>query len=145
MQRLKHFLSIIIVLGSLFTVVSCGNDDASPSESERITTLLTSGVWKIQSLTVDGATHDELFPNLTLTFTKGTLTTANGNGVWPASATWTFNDQAATSFKRADGVDVSITEISETQMVLSLTWNKTTLKAGKENSLSGLNVFTFGK
>jgi hypothetical protein len=141
-------LRLVLLLGVaalLATLSSCKGDDPSVTEAQKITNLLTGSPWKIQSVTVDNVAHDELYPNLSVTFTSTGFTATNGLLVWPTTGTWTFTDKTATTFSRNDGVEVTINEISDTRLVLSLTWTKTTLGGGRANSLSGKNVFTLTK
>lgn len=124
-----------------------GDDDPKPveSEKEKVTKLLTTSAWKIQNTTVGGVVHNELFQNFSISFSATGFSTTNGDPVWPSSGAWSFTDDTANAFTRSDGIVVTIEEVNESALVLSLTWTKTTLGGGKENSISGRNVFSFGK
>lgn len=124
----------------------CGSSEpAAPTEAQRVTSLMKTGPWKIQSATVDGANQNALFTGLTLNFSDTGFTSTNGEPVWPASGTWTFTSDQATSFTRNDGVVVTIEDITSTSMILRLTWAKTTFGPGRIASISGQTVFTFGQ
>jgi hypothetical protein len=139
-------LVFMIFAGCLVVVLShCSKDNPSPAEEKKITELLTSGAWKIQSVHIDGVPHDELFEDLNLTFTATGFTATNGDAVWPSSGTWDFTDKTATSFTRNDGIEVVIEEITDSRLVLSLMWAETLLGGGRVKSIEGENVFEFGK
>lgn len=134
--------SLILILAVVF-LSSCGGSD--PSITDVNQGLLSSGTWKISNVNVDGTDQTSLFTGLTLQFTATNYTTTNGEPVWPASGTWSFTDDTATAVKRSDGVVVGISSISETSLVLTLTWDKTTLGTGRVNSVKGAHTFTFTK
>jgi hypothetical protein len=147
MKQIARTLStgiLLIVLG--LVLQHCGGSDPAPpaTEAQRVTALMKTGAWKIQAATVDGASQTALFTGLTLTFSDTGFTSTNGEPVWPASGTWAFVNEGATSFTRNDGVVVTIQEISGSAMILSLTWDKTTLGPGRIASVEGQTVLTFG-
>ena|SRR5688572_10836736 len=151
---MKYLRSILVLLTTAAIIINfshCGggggDDDPKPveSEKEKVTKLMTGSSWKIQTTTVGGVVHNELFQNFSITFNTTGFSTTNGDPVWPSSGTWSFTDDTAKAFTRSDGIVVTIEEISESGLVLSLTWTKTTLSGGRENSIAGKNVFSFGK
>jgi hypothetical protein len=142
----KFFLSVLtgVLALCLLIIGSCSKKD-DPSAEEINKGLLSSGTWKISSVAVDGVDRASLFTGMTLQFQAGSYTTANGGAVWPASGNWSFIDANALSIKRSDDVTVTISTITETSLVLGLTWSKTTLGKGRVDSFSGQHVFTFTK
>lgn len=135
---------VLVVLASLVFFSSCKKDDG-PTVQETNTNLLTSGTWKVGSVKVDNVDRTSLFTGMTLQFTAAGYTTANGGPVWPATGTWSFTDDAAMSIKRNDDLQVTITSISESSLVLTLTWSKTTLGKGRSSSVAGVHAFSFTK
>jgi len=132
---------LIAVIG--LTLSGCGtSDDAAPTEAQRVTALMKAGVWKVQQVTVDSQDQTAVYENLTLSFSDGTFTAVNGAPVWPASGTWTFDNDQATSFTRNDGLTVNIDNISGTSLVLRLVWGQDTFGPGRVASISGQTVFT---
>ncbi len=147
-KKIANLLTLIVTISGLITFSNCGSGDPTPAktESQRVTDLLvTSPAWKIQRAAVDGIDESSLFKNLTITFTTNRFSTTNGGSVWPAIGTWAFTDDTAKSFKRDDGTVVSVDNITDSELGLSLTWNKTTFAGGRTGSISGKNVFTLGK
>ena len=133
---------MLVVTGILLQ--QCGSSDpATPTEAQRVTSLMKTGPWKIQSVTVDGVNQNALFTGLTLSFSDKGFTSTNGVPVWPLSGTWTFVNDQASSFTRNDGVIVTIQDITSTSMTLRLTWSKTTFGPGRVTSISGQTVFIF--
>lgn len=149
MKRIRKTISVtglVAIVVSFLFLVGCDKPGPTPavSESDRVTGLMTSGIWKVNSVTIDGVA-DNSFAAMTLSFTKTAYTTTKGGVVWPAAGTWSFTDATAKKIKRDDGIEVAIDAISSTAMTLSLTWNKTTLGGGRLNSVQGKHVFIFKK
>ena len=139
---MNKLLSCLMV-GVMLVLASCNNDktEAAPD----VQALLTSGSWKMKTVTVDGVNENDLFTNLSVTFTATEFTTLNGEPVWPASGTWTFSGGDQNLIVRNDGIEVSVEEISETELTLKLLWSKTTLGSGRVESIQGNHAFVFGK
>ncbi len=131
-------LALIVMLSAL---ISCKDDEPTPQE--KATSLLTSSTWKIKTVSVDATDRTSVYPGLTLTFTATGYTTTNGGVIWPATGTWLFKDQTATTITRSDGLEITIQELTETSLKLAFSWTKTTLGSGRVQSVSGLHVLTF--
>lgn len=138
-------LSNAVVLCLIFFLNSCKKEDPAPSAEEVNTKLLTSSGWKVQSVMIDGSDQTSLFSGLVLTFTASAYSATNGNLVWPASGTWRFANAEAIKVLRSDNMEITLVEINESKLVLSLLWNKTTFAGGRSSSLKGTHTFTFSK
>jgi hypothetical protein len=136
-------LSLSILLSAL--VLSGCNGDSSPSAAEITTKQLTANNWKISTVLVDDVVQTSLFTNMTLSFTSTNYTTTNGGPVWPTTGTWTFIDGTGRKIKRDDNVEITIIEISDTTLKISLTWAKNIFGSGRISSVAGNHVFTFVK
>jgi len=135
MHRLKRIIGLL-----LFVSLASGcstKEDPPPSTIS----LLTSGVWTINKVTIDGIDQTSMFSSMTLVFTTNTYTTTKGGLVWPANGTFQLNDND--EIIRNDAAVISIDELSETQLGLSLTWSKNALGSGRINSISGKHTFLF--
>ena len=146
----KHTLSLIALLVmailGIFMLNSCsGDDDESVPATEATKKQLTSTMWKVNKVTIDGVNKTEEFEGLTLEFKDNTFMATNGNVVWPANDTWAFTDEKAKSFERGDGVIVNINSVSATALTLSLAWDHDTVGGGRAASVSGKYVFEFVK
>ena len=140
-------MHIVGLMAILLMLTGCRKEDPKPSltESEKATALLTSGSgWVIQTVLVDGVDNTALFAGLKLSYTATDYSTVNGGVIWPASGTWKFTDDTGKNILRSDGMPITLNEITSTKLVLGLTWSKTTLAGGRENSVAGNHVFTFG-
>ena len=148
MKTLIRILLTVPVLSVILLLSHCGgsksNDPAPVTEPQRVTSLMKTGTWKVQSVTVDGADQSALFKGFTLSFTDAGFVSVNGSAVWPSSGTWKFVSDQATSFTRDDGLVVTIQTVSSTQLIISLVWTKTTLGPGRVTSVKGSTVFTLG-
>ncbi len=137
---MKKILLPLIIL-ALFTFSHCSKK-SDPTIVEINNGILTSKGWAIQTVMIDNKSSSS-FSGLTLNFTSTTYTTTNGKVVWPASGTWVFIDSNAKIVLRDDQVKVSLDEITESKLVLSLDWANPTLGGGRTNSVVGHHVFTF--
>jgi hypothetical protein len=133
---------------------SCGGNDPEPkaTESEKVAKMLTAGgkTWTLPAsggVTVDGVdVTDDLFSGFSITFGKETFTTTGTSPVWLRQDTWTFKDETAKAFIRGqDQREITITEISDTQLQLTLEWPALTTEGGRQGSLKGKHEFTLNK
>ena len=135
------FSSAIVI--SLLVLSACG--DSSPSATEITANQLKANTWRISSVMVDATDQTALFTNMTLSFTASEYTTTNGKAVWPASGTWSFTDNTAKKIKRSDNVEVTIIEINDTSLKLSLNWATNSFGPGRVESVAGNHLFSFVK
>ena len=144
------FLQSITIIAILF---GCGGDpEPTLTEIEKVTNLLTDngGNWQPASssgVTIDGVdVTTDLFPSFTITFLDNTLTTTGTSPVWLRQDTWRFKDQTAKVIIRGqDNKEITITEISATQLKLTLEWEQTTTDGGRQYSLKGKHEFVLIK
>lgn len=136
----------VCVLGSILVLSACKSDSpATLSKQDDVKAKLTSGAWKVSTVTVDNVDKTTTYQNLAITFTNTGFSSTNGGVIWPATGTWTFNSTDATAITRNDGLVVTLTEVTSTSLKLGLNWTKTTLGGGRVESVSGQHVFTFTK
>ena len=141
-----HLPSRLPVVLLIIATLSCSKETATPqpiSPQDQTKALLTDGTWKLQSESANGVDQTPLYKGLTITFTPSGYTTTSSDVIWPLHGTWSF-DGTSTNIRRNDGTVVQI-DVSADRLVMTLTWNKTTLGSGKTNSTSGQNVFTMVK
>ncbi len=131
------FACLAICLATL--QIAC--DKEGPTAQETQLKKLESKLWSVNSVIVDGADRTSLFQGMTLRFSGKTFSATSGGHVWPASGSWEFTDAAATTILRNDNVTVTIEQISESQLELSLFWSETTFGPGRTKSISGTHVF----
>jgi hypothetical protein len=151
-MKKNYALSLFVVLLLTFSV-SCKKDDPGPelTESEKVVALLTSngGTWKPSALSnwvmVEGVNVTDLFKDFTISFTATGYTTTGTTPVWPRSGTWHLKDDAAKILIRdSDSKEVTIENISETTLRITLTWDQTTY-GGRSTSISGKHEFNLTK
>lgn len=134
----------LTLLAVITQLTSCGGSDPAPSAQDQVKSKMVSGLWKIQTVTVDGVDKTSVYPGLTLQFTATAYTSANGKPVWPTSGTWEFTSTDGTTIKRDDNIEVTV-EATTTTLKLTLNWPTNTLGGGRVESVKGINVFTFTK
>lgn len=82
---------------------------------------------------------------MTLTFSPTNYTTTNGGALWPLpNGEWTYADESGKSLLRSDGLLVTIVDIADNSLSLSLVSTKGSI-GGRVNSVAGNYVFTFEK
>jgi hypothetical protein len=142
---LYSILSVVVLVLAVTLLDSCkGDDDPSPADKNKKT--ISSGTWQVSSVTVGGVDQTALFTGFTLQFTSaGAYTSTNGAPVWGASGTWSFKDKTGIVVVRDDGKEVGVSTITKESLVLTMTWDKTTLGSGRVSSVAGEHVFTFTK
>ncbi len=137
-------MGLILLVGVLN---ACGGDDGpttpTPTPADVAREQMTSGLWTMQSVTVDGTNQTSVYAGMTLTFTATSYTTTNGLPVWPASGTWSFSNSDGTAVTRSDGLAIQINELTTSSMKLQLIWDETTYGPGRQESLDGTHVYTF--
>lgn len=136
-----------------FVAAACGSDPApAPAQSEKVREMLTAGggTWTPASLsgvTVDGVdVTEDLFSGFSITFHENTFTTTGTTPVWLREDTWRFKDETAKVIIRGqDNKEITITDISATQLKLTLEWTETTTSGGRQYSLKGKHEFLLDK
>jgi hypothetical protein len=143
---MKYSIALLALVLVLSFPACDGTEEPSLTPSEETQALLTGTgstpkSWKMQTVKVDGTDQSSLFTGMTIAFGKGTFTVTGGGPVWPSSGTFTIND-AGTTIKRSDGVDVTVV-VTETKLTLTMAWTKKTFGPGRTASVAGQHVFEF--
>lgn len=102
---------------------NCGGNDPSPQEL-RLSEL--SATWEVQRVTNDGTNVTNQFTGFSLTArVDKTYSTTNGGNPWPAAGTFDFlNDTDVDRLLRSDGTTITIVEVTETSLTLTLQVNR---------------------
>jgi hypothetical protein len=150
-QSLSRTAFAISVL-SLGILMSCKSDEPTLTPEQRVTKILTEegGKWSLPSVagvTVDGLdVTQDLFPGFSITFGKGTLSTTGTTPVWLRQDTWSFKDESANVIIRAqDNKEITISEITADQLILTMEWEHQTFEGGRIKSIKGTHQFALEK
>jgi hypothetical protein len=145
----------MLVVAALFSVglmTACKKDGHSPTPIQKTTQILTAngGTWSLPvvgGVTIEGVdVTQDLFAGFSITFADGSFTTTGTSPVWLRQDTWTFKDETATVILRGqDDKEITLTEVTATQVRLSLAWDQTTTEGGRSKSLKGKHEFTLIK
>lgn len=143
---------LVIALAALGFLVSCKPDEPTLTPEQKVTKILTEngGTWTLPSVagvTVDGLdVTQDLFAGFSITFGEGTLTTTGTTPVWLRQDTWSFKDESATVIIRGqDNKEITISEITDNQLVITLEWEYDTFEGGRAKSIKGTHQFTMEK
>lgn len=134
------FINSFIIFSFLFHIEGCKEAELTPNE--RTEELLIAHAWQMTEVKIDGIVSD-LYSGLTLSFGSKTYTSTNGGKVWLASGTWEFVGDNGDKILRDDGLEVIVESLTESQLVLSFTWNSTTFDGGRVGSLKGFHKMSF--
>jgi len=137
----KIIFSTCIVL--LLTIAACKKDEGLTAQ-EKVTAMLTAS-WHNPIVTVDEVDYSDLYVNFSISFLRGSYTTASGSPMWNTAGTWAFLNEEATLIK-IDGVrEVEIISISNEVLELSFQWDQNTFDPGRINSIRGKQRFRLKK
>jgi hypothetical protein len=145
MKAFKAVSKLVLVAMTFAVIISVQGCKDEVPETDRVKGILKASTWTMQTVVVDAVDQSTVYKGLTLNFTDTGYSSTNGGVVWPASGTWVFADASAKTITRNDNLAITITEVTDAKLILSLTWAKTTLAGGRIESVKGLNVFTFTK
>lgn len=137
--RSINLLALCIISVQFFSCLD------SESGKEKTIKLLTSDGWQISSVTNDGDDVTDMFSGMTISFTKDTYTSTNGEPIWLAgnwSLAGDFKDQDVKTMQRDDDVLVQIEALTKSNLTLILEWNADFLE-GRSHSVQGEFVFKF--
>jgi hypothetical protein len=145
MKAFKAVSKLVLVAMTFAVIISVQGCKDEVPETDRVKGILKASTWTMQTVVVDAVDQSTVYKGLTLNFTDTGYSSTNGGVVWPASGTWVFADASAKTITRNDNLAITITEVTDAKLILSLTWAKTTLSGGRVESVKGINVFTFTK
>jgi hypothetical protein len=159
MKILLRLASALTILTIVVSLMSCGKKNngptivPEPTEKEKVTAKLTAGngIWTPSSsgITVDGTdVTTALFKDFTIKFTGTTLATTSTTPVWLRTDTWHFKDDTAKAIIRGqDNKEITVTFVTDTQIKLTLQWDKTTTEpaGGRVQSIPGTYEFILNK
>ena len=150
---MRNVYSYAIVFLTVLALTGCGSDP-EPSAEQKVKKILLSGggQWEptstASSITLEGIdVADDLFPDFTLRFTSNKIFTTGTTPVWLREDTWSFKpgSKGKIIIRGMDGKEISIEEISSSQLKLTLEWDQTTYGNRASSSLPGLYEFILDK
>jgi hypothetical protein len=124
------------------------HDSNDPTPEEKYLTRLSTS-WIIDDVTVDDREVTGAFAGMELTVnTKKKFTVKNPvPPIWPADGSFTLlpvSGSSAYSLVRADGIDVTVIDLTETNLTLQLQYVAPDT-GGRVKSISGIYEFHFVK
>ncbi len=147
-QPVTWFLYLVILIIAMIQLSSCGGKGGDPTpttpSAQDAAKALLVGTWKLQGVMVDGVDKTSVYAGFGISFTNTAYSTTNGGAAWPATGTWSFANTDGTAIKRDDGLVIQIVP-TQTSLIMTFAWSKTTLGGGRVESVSGQNVFTMAK
>lgn len=153
MPMLNKVYSFVLLLISILALTFCGDDGPKLTAEEKVKKILVNGTGTWSPSTTTGAiTLDgidvaaDFFPDFTIQFTEDKIFTTGTTPVWLREDTWHFKEgsNATIIIRGMDDEEISIVEVSSTQLKLTLEWDHTTY-GDRTGSLPGLYEFTLDK
>lgn len=126
----------------LFT--SCQNDDPAPLTEEEQTLQNLARTWSLTDASADGTDVAEWFDGLRVSFTEDKSYTVENAvpPIWVSSGSFELVKSGTTyTIKRSDGVDLTISALSET--AVTITMNHEAPTSARVDGISGSFTFTF--
>ena len=142
-------LTILIVLSTVALFTACGGGD-TPTPVTDPTQEIIDGLgktWTISSVTLDNSDVTSDWSGFELTFNTSKGYSASDLSdesvlIWPTIGTYSFpNQNNALLVERNDGVQISISNLTETSATLSF---QITGRNGRSEGLIGAWVFVMG-
>lgn len=120
----------LLLFLALALVASCGKKDEPASALDIFKKQLAAG-WKISFASLDGKDVTSYYPNLTIAFAPTSFTTTNGvPPLWkPTMNMSIIGSEAPFHLLREDGLDMTVTSIDATKLVLELQYDAAKLGA----------------
>ncbi len=143
MKNTMTRISRAIIILTTTILLGCG--DNGPTAQEKTEALLVSAQWKNPVVTVDGIDQSALYQNFKIQFGHNTYTSSGGEPLWPASGTWVFVDENASTMKLDGKLEIKISEITETNLELIFQNDNSTFTSGRSMSIKGENKFRLKK
>jgi len=138
MKILNKFSYLVLVFVASVFLLSCGSDEEIEKTEQELFTINISDTWSAKTVVVDNIAI-EGFDNFTLTVGDGTYSTTNGNGLWPASGSWSFSNSGITSITRDDAIVMSVNLIDDNNLEISFTYD---LSGGRVAGVNDNFVFS---
>jgi hypothetical protein len=152
---MRKLLSLIVLTAISIGFIHCGGGGGDPelTEEQKVLEKLTANTGKwggnaTSTVVVDGLdVTDDLFSGFSITFTEGSYTTTGTSPVFPSSDTWTFkaNTNGTVLVRASDDKEMTISSLTDTELVFTLVWDQTTTSSGRQKSIPGPHVFTLKK
>ena len=152
MKSIQGTIISSVLIVCLLSLTGCPEPPGpTETESQKAAKLLADGAWNLQSVSVDGVDKTSVYQGLKVDFNLsgtdaigGTFSTTTGRAAWPATGSWSFDDDFGATIERNDGLSITVEEVTESNLVLGLVWDKTTYgNGGRVGSVSGQHTFTF--
>jgi hypothetical protein len=146
-------LATLMALATMFVHCGGGGGDPELTEEQKVKKTLTAGTgqWgqnSASTVTVEGVdVTKDLFSGFTIKFTDGGYTTTGTSPVFPSSDTWSFkpNTDGKVLVRGSDEKEMTITSLTDSELVFTLTWDEFTTTGGRQRSIPGPHIFTLKK
>ncbi len=138
---LKYSLMVLILLGMMACLSSCGKDDGPNATTVQLNKL--SATWNIGSVQNDGVNVTSQYTGFKLTIDEQNYTTQNGGNPWPSSGTYEFDGTDLMSLIRSDNAEISIDEITDNSLILSFNFNS--VSEARVDGITGDFTFSLTK
>lgn len=152
---MRKLLSLIVLGAVSIGFIQCGGGggDPAPTAEQLVLEKLTANTGKwggnaTSTVVVDGLdVTDDLFSNFSITFTEGSYTTTGTSPVFPSTDSWTFKagTEGTVLVRASDDKEMTISSLTDSELVFTLVWDKTTTSGGRSKSIPGPHVFTLKK
>ena len=148
-NSLKWILSIAIFF-SILTFIGCGGSEPPIKTPEEQALENLTGTWALGSVSRDLSPVTDEFQGFVLVMDGSkTFSTTNGGEVFLAGTQWDFDGEVINATGPfniiAGGVNMEVTSITDTTLILTFTYTTPGGRAGRISNLNGEYAFSLEK
>ncbi len=141
---MKKILITLVSLSLVSLLTACQGDDPAPLTEEQQTLKDLAKTWSLSGASVDGTDVAEWFNGLKVSFTESKSFTVENAvpPIWISSGSFELLKSGSVyTIKRSDGVDLTISTLSETTVTITMTYDAPA--SARMAGISGSFTFTF--
>lgn len=143
-MTMKNRYIILVGLSLVLLFTACKSDDPAPLTEEQQTLKNLAKTWNLKSASVDGMNVEEWFDGLRVSFTENKSFTVENAvpPIWISSGSFELVKIGSVyTIKRSDGVDLTISTLSETVITITMTYEAPA--SARMAGISGSFTFSF--
>jgi hypothetical protein len=135
-------------MAASLVLTSCGGSDEEVIDPKiEVAGKLKAHEWKLSSVSVGGIDKTEIYEGMTINFATSGYTAASSNPIFLPSGSWSVESETKLKITPAgeEPRELTIIEITDSSLKISVEWDETTMGGGRPESLEGNHIFHFIK
>jgi hypothetical protein len=131
----------IVLLCSSF--LGACNNEVQPLTAVELRSLIITGSWTLQKLTIADMEKTSTRPGMSVYFTSEQLVTSNAPSNWPQNSSWYFKNKEATIIQFGENIQLPLTEITDSTLVFRMPAREGIIAVDGQKSKEMYAVFSF--